>query len=125
MKIINKILFLTVCASLFSCSKNNSIDPTVLTGKWKLTATMASPGPPVPWEPVLSSNYVQFDSYGKLGGTVYMAFSSYAIKDSVTLVFTTPTQSSQNFRYSLKNGILEIDGYCIEGCGNRFTKVSN
>lgn len=118
------LLVILIITSAYACNKNSDTAQTLLTGKWKLTQLYASTGPPGQWVPAINNSYVIFYSNGVMGGSVFPNFTSFSIKDSVTLVLFKNDQSSYSFRYSLKNKVLEIDPPCIEGCGIRLSQVS-
>src|SRR5258708_4897247 len=118
---------------LFTCKKGGSptIPDNTLTGKWKLSESLADPGDGSgKWMPVaaaLSSRYVQFDGNGKLEGTAFPNDVSYVVKDSITLTFISKDNVQQNYRYSIENGSLDMspDGpiRCYEACGTRYVRV--
>jgi hypothetical protein len=127
MKTITKILLLSMVVFGFACKKADSGEPTALTGKWKLTERYISTGGPGQWTPATGNDYVQFaNNNGTVSGTVFSDYIRYAIKDSVTVVFFKNDQTQQNYRYTIKNGVLQMGPagpiYCIEGCDIRFTK---
>jgi hypothetical protein len=125
------ILIVVFCGVLFTCKKDGHTAGNNLTGKWKLTESLADPGDGsgkwtnVPTSPVV---YVQFDSDGKLEGTAFPEYISYVIKDSVTLTFTSKDDVLQNYRYSIKAGTITIspDGpiRCFEACGTKYVKLN-
>ncbi|MES2109712.1 MAG: hypothetical protein V4577_13225 [Bacteroidota bacterium] len=126
-------LFLVILlAAVFfaTCKKDSHTANTTLTGKWKLTESLADPGDGSgKWRPVPTSAvvYIQFESNGKLEGTAFPEYVSYAIKDSVTLTFTSKDNTLQNYRYAIKNDTISMspDGpiRCFEACGARYVKV--
>jgi hypothetical protein len=131
MKTLTNILSITMIVVICACNKEK-IDNSSLTGKWKLTQTLISAGGPTQWAAVPAKtnyDYVQYDSDGKLEGTVFPDYVKYAIKDSVTLIFTKNDNTQQNYRYSIKNGQLTMSPagpiLCIEGCALGFSKVGN
>jgi hypothetical protein len=133
MKTLSFILLLFLGLFLITCKKDNSgvVDNT-LTGRWKLTETYASIGGGNGTEnyvPVSKTNqdYIIFNTNGTLNGTAFPNEVSYVLKDSVTIAITSKDNSVENYRYSIKNGVLQMSParpiFCIEGCGQRFSKV--
>ena len=130
MRSIYSILIIAVLAA--SCRKTGvSVDASKLQGKWKLTEDFISDGSPGQWQPVAQKqnyDYVQFDANGHLESTVYTTYQNYAVTDSVTLTFSK-TDTLEHYRYTLQGETLTLSPsgpmICIEGCGNRFIKVSN
>ncbi|RWY47966.1 lipocalin family protein [Mucilaginibacter gilvus] len=132
MKTIVKLTAVALILLIAACGKESKfLVNTSLQGKWKLSATYADPGDGSgKYLPVSASNteYVQFKTDGTLAGTAFVNYESYAEKDSVTLIFTaTDHITKQNFRYSIKGNELTMSPagpiMCIEGCGERFTKI--
>jgi hypothetical protein len=132
MKTLTFTLLLFAGLFLITCKKDNSGgNDNTLTGKWKLTETLDDPGNGSgKWMAVpqkANYDYVTFNSSGKLGGTVFSTDVTYALKDSITLTFTSKDGVLQNYRYSIKNGTLVMSPagpiMCIEGCGIKFIKV--
>jgi len=137
MKTFAKVFVLATVVFFAACSKNNMdvIDvfgnPAVLTGKWKLSETLADPGDGSgQWQkvPKESKDYIVFGEDGKLSGNAFEEYSTYAVQDSTTLKFTKPDGVTyQDYRYKLQGGALSMSPagpiMCIEACGIRFKKV--
>ena len=137
MKIFTKILVLAAVVFFAACSKGNMeiidvyADPSVLTGRWKLSETMASPGDgSQEWKKVSKdlNDYIVFGEDGKLSGNAFADYSTYAVKDSITLTFTKADGITyQNYSYKLQGGALNMSPagpiMCIEACGIRFKKI--
>jgi len=131
MKTLSFISLLFLGLFLITCKKDNSgvVDNT-LTGRWKLSETYADPGDGSgKYLPVAKTNtaYVIFNADGTLIGTAFPNDVSYAIKDSVTLAITSKSHAVENYAYKITNGVLQMSPagpiFCIEGCGQRFTKT--
>jgi hypothetical protein len=130
---MKKLKYLLIAAAVFafSCSKDNA-DPKTLTGKWKYYGSSISAGGPLTFTraPKDDTNYVQFESSGKLTSTVFSQYVRYAIKDSVTVTFTKANNEIQNFSYRIKGDLLHLGPagpgpVCIEGCSTSFIKVKD
>lgn len=128
-----KNLFFLFCllaiGFISSCKKGESEQPDAkLVGKWKLTATVASPGGPGVWYDVPSgqNTYLEFKANGTLAGDDLASYyATYVIKDSITLTFT-PKNSAvvQDYLYHIKGNVLTLSPWhlCYEECGSRYIK---
>lgn len=130
MKNTSFALLLILCLPFVSCTKS-LIDPLKLQGKWKITASYISIGPPGKWTPTPTKknyDYVQFNENGSLEGTLFTDYKTYLVKDSTTLTFFKIDKTIENYSYILKDGTLTLSPagpvYCIEGCADRFVKVN-
>ena len=134
MKLNTSRLLATIAVSglitLFSCKKDNSAKDNTLTGKWKLTETYADPGNgKVNYIAVPKDNkeYISFNGDGTLDGSGFANGTTYVVKDSVTIAVTSKDNTVENYRYSIKNGTLQMSPagpiVCIEGCGTRYRKM--
>ena len=129
MKYFACIVSTAIILLLSACRKETFKGNATLSGQWKLIQTLADPGDGSgTWQPAQNvTTTVQFNSDGTLGGTAFPIYNKYAVKDSVTLVFTQPDNTIQNFRYSIHHDSLTMspDGpiRCYEACGERFKKV--
>ena len=137
MRTYTKMLVFLAVVIFAACSKNNMdiIDvfgnPAVLTGKWKLSETLADPGDGSgQWRKVTieSNEYIIFGADGKLSGNAFKDYSTYVVQDSTTLKFTKPDGVTyQNYSFKLQGGALSMSPagpiMCIEACGIRFKKV--
>lgn len=127
MKTLPKTLILiAILTTMFcACKKDNSGGDS-LTGKWKMVQSKVGIAGPGQWVTVPDdkSTYVQFDANGKLEGTAFVGYTTYTVKDSVTLVFTKPDNTVENYRYSISNELLDLSPagpiLCTEGCTYRF-----
>ena len=131
MKTLSFTLLLFLGLFLITCKKDSSgsFDNT-LTGRWKLSETYADPGNGSgKYLPVSKTNtaYVIFNTDGTLNGTAFPNDVSYAVKDSVTLAITSKSNEVENYAFKITNGVLQMSpagpNFCIEGCGQRFSKV--
>jgi hypothetical protein len=129
MKIFTKILAIAMVVLIFACNKDN-VTSLALVGKWKATESLVSAGGPAYWvaAPAKTNyDYIQFDQDGKLEGSAIGDYVKYAVKDSVTVVFSKRDNTIENYRYTIINGVLTMTPigpvYCIEGCGDRYVKV--
>jgi hypothetical protein len=131
MKTLSFTLLLFLGLFLITCKKDNSgVGDNTLTGRWKLSETYADPGDGSgKYLPVTKTNtaYVIFNADGTLNGTAFPNDVSYAVKDSVTLAITSKNHEVENYAYKITNGVLQMSPagpiFCIEGCGQRFSKV--
>ncbi|MEO6520358.1 MAG: hypothetical protein ABIN91_01665 [Mucilaginibacter sp.] len=131
MKAVYRTIFLATVILAVACHKDN-VTETSITGKWKLTEVLADPGDGSgkfnPVAPKADYDYVKFELNGKLEGTVLSDYVRYSIKDSVITVFKTDN-TLQNYQYKIHDGVMDMSPagplFCIEGCANRFVKVSN
>lgn len=137
MRFIHSLLKLLLVSCLFlmaSCSKDKAklvVDDT-LTGTWKLSASYADIGNGQgKWAPVsdhsAALNLVTFKDGGVLEGNAYSDYSTYSVKDSVTLTFFKKDKTEQNYRFKISNGELTMSPAgpirCFEGCGSKFVKT--
>lgn len=130
MKTLSFILLLCLGLFIITCKKDNSATDNTLTGKWKLTETYADPGDgsgKYMAVPKTNTDYVIFNTNGALTGTAFANDVSYVVKDSVTLAITSKNNEVENYAYNITNGVLQMSpagpNFCIEGCGQRFSKV--
>lgn len=117
---------------MVSCSKDKAkliVDET-LSGTWKLSASYADIGNGQgKWTPVSehSASLVTFKDNGVLEGNAFSDYSTYSVKDSVTLTFFKKDKTEQNYRFKIGNGELTMSPagpiMCIEGCGSKFVKT--
>ncbi|HWW42395.1 lipocalin family protein [Pedobacter sp.] len=129
-----KLLLVSCLFLMVSCSKDNAklvVDDT-LQGTWKLSASYADIGNGQgKWMPVsehsASLYLVTFKDNGVLEGNAYSDYSTYSVKDSVTLTFFKKDKTEQNYRFKISNGELTMSPagpiMCIEGCGSKFVKT--
>src|SRR5665213_376467 len=84
-----------------SCKKG-AVDPAhPLIGKGKVTANFISPGGLGAWINVAkgTNDFVQFNADGSIKGNVFPQYSTYAYKDSITLIFTGANVNAENYYY--------------------------
>jgi hypothetical protein len=127
MKYFAYLLPIAIILLASACSKENIKGNSTLSGKWKLVETLADPGDGSgKWQQVLNGTEVQFYANGTLSGTAFPIYTSYNIRDSVTLTFTQPDKTIQNFWYNIRHDTLFMTWagpiMCIEACGMRFKK---
>lgn len=138
MKVYTKLLVIPAILFFFAaCSKDNtesaglSADPSVLTGKWKLSETRMDIGDgKSEWKPVEkgTDKYLEFKENGSLSGNTFPNYPLYSLKDSSIIMFKEADGIKyQNYRYELKDGKLSMSPagpiWCIEACGGRYIKV--
>jgi hypothetical protein len=119
------IMLVFICA----CNKDSNSQAT-FTGKWKLTAAKVGTGGPGQWVTISGqqsdTSYVQFNPNGKLLSTAFAGYTSYVVKDSVTVVFAKDDNTKENYSYSINNGLLDLSPagpiFCTEGCTYRFSR---
>lgn len=130
MKNLTLISTITIIAFFAACKKDttNAVNAP-LTGNWKLVANYISTGSPGQWHDATGQApaYVNFNNNGTITGNQYADYTRYAVKDSVTLVFTKKNSGDmQNFRYQIRKDTLEMSPagpiFCTEGCAVRFIK---
>ncbi|MEO6977855.1 MAG: hypothetical protein ABJA76_12965 [Mucilaginibacter sp.] len=130
MKTLTFTLLLLFGLFLITCKKDNSANGNTLPGRWKLTQTYADIGTgkenyiPVPKD---NKEYIIFNTDGTLDGSGFANGASYVVKDSITIAITSKDNTIENYRYSIKNGTLQMSPagpvICIEGCGTRYRKL--
>ena len=129
MKSLLKRCLVTLVIFTVSCKKDSLINS--LNGTWKQTEYYMSIGGPGSWKQVdkKSNYYVQINKDGTLAGNSYSDYKTYTIKDSTIVTFYKPDGTFENYYYTITNNVLTLSPagpiICIEGCGNRFTKISN
>jgi hypothetical protein len=137
MKIYTKLFAVAAIFLVSACSKDTTqgvdllVDPTVLTGKWKLSEIRNDIGDgKSQWEKVDAGTekYVVFNKDSTLSGNNFSNYPVYSQKDPNTLMFKEADGIKyQNYRYELKDGKLSMSPagpvWCIEACGARYIKV--
>jgi hypothetical protein len=132
-KSVQLLLFVLVFF-VAACDKDNlQTTDNTLTGKWKLSETLADPGDGSgEWTPVAKKtpyDYIEFKENGNFTGTAWILneYKSYMLKDDITIQFSIDEDRKQEFRYSIINGVLSMSpsypSFCIEPCGARYVKV--
>lgn len=112
-----------------SCTKNlneNTPHPVVLTGRWKLTETLADPGDGSgKWARVKKNEnfYIEFDKNGGFSSAQSSNINTYRVTDSVTIEFTLNDKTTHNYRYYINRSILTLMPPCIEPCGMRYVRI--
>lgn len=127
-----KLLLVSCLFLMVSCSKDKAkliVDET-LSGTWKLSASYADIGNGQgKWTSVSehSASLVTFKDNGVLEGNAFSDYSTYSVKDSVTLTFFKKDKTEQNYRFKISNGEMTMSPagpiMCIEGCGSKFVKT--
>ncbi len=133
MKKTFKLLLLSTILFTISCSKSKDklvLDEKLTGGRWKLSESLNDPGSgTAKWAPVSANPvyYVSFKDNGQMEGNMYPDYTSYTLKDSVTLSFIKKDKSIQNYRYKIDKGVLSMSPagpiMCIEACGTRYVKI--
>jgi len=127
---MRNLTIVAILIILFSaaCKKDNVKETNTLTGKWRTAGNMVSAGGPMYYvAPQNKDIYVQFNTDNTLGGDAFPGFSSFKIKDSVTVTFTKPDKTTyQNYNFSFRHDTLFISPrepiMCIEGCAALFVR---
>lgn len=125
-----KIALLCICMMfVLSCKKDGKNDSSDITGRWKLSETLADPGDGSgKWRKAESTDYIQFFADGKLISDSYKEYTSYKLTDSANIAFSKDDKTIQNFRFTLKDGTLSLSPngpiFCIEGCGVRYKRAN-
>jgi hypothetical protein len=123
-----RLLSMIILFLVTSCDKENvSLDRETITGRWKLTETLADIGNGSgKWTPVApkDTKIVEFRADGSLSGNAFPDYVDYILEDSVTINLIRKDLHLGVYRYSFENGKLNM-GYkgCIEACGLRFEKI--
>jgi hypothetical protein len=122
MKNLHNLILVFIILSLTACEKSGSDN--LITGKWKLTETLADPGDGSgKWQSVSGSKtYLILNSDGSITGSGDTSFNQYRIIDDrmIEFVFQNGTTTIRN--YKLSGNSLEISGGCYEACGTRYKK---
>jgi len=122
MKNLHNLILVFIILSLTACEKSGSDN--LITGKWKLTETLADPGDGSgKWQSVSGSKtYLILNSDGSITGSGDTSFKQYRIIDDrmIEFVFQNGTTTIRN--YKLSGNSLEISGGCYEACGTRYKK---
>jgi len=126
-----QVLSMLILFLITSCDKENvNLDSKSLTGKWKLTESLADIGNgQSSWKEVSKKDIkrVEFKANGELAGDAFPDYVSYSIKDSVTISMTHKNQSIQNYTFRFEDNKLSMSPagpiMCIEACGSRFEKM--
>ena len=124
MKNLLILTFLFSSLLLISCSKSET--DTILTGKWRLSETLADPGDGRgKWENAKSNKmYLIFNTDGTLSGSESAGYKSYTVLDSVKIEFILKNDSKTISAYKISGNSLLITPPCFEACGSRFIKVN-
>jgi len=122
MKKLNNLILVFIILSLTACEKLGSENS--ITGKWKLSETLADPGDGSgKWQSVNGNKiYFILNSDGSITGNSETGFKQYRIVDDrmIEFVFQNGTTTIRN--YKLSGNSLEISGGCYEACGSRYKK---
>lgn len=125
-------IVLALVLVLFACKKNTtsgSNDVKNLSGKWKLTEQLVSPGPIGEWKPVNTNpaSYVEFTKKGDIiSSTLFTGYTKYEFNgDSTKLILKSSSGlTTLELYFKLEYPKLSISLPCIEPCGMRFKKVN-
>jgi hypothetical protein len=118
-RFLTSIFFIILFASCEKTEEGSS-----LVGKWKLVATLNDPGNGSgEWLPATQYATIKLSKDGSVKTRNLSEFKKYEVIDSVTIKFTSPNDSTINYKYSLKGGGLELKPPCIEPCGLRFLRI--
>lgn len=128
MKPLSFILLSIIICVTFGCEKQ-PVDGTILTGKWKHVKSFYSIGGPQIEKDVKDGDYLLFAENGALSGDGATSYTSYSVKDSITLSFKRADNTIQDYWYAINDGILTLSPlapiHCIEGCSEQYKKVSD
>jgi hypothetical protein len=124
MKQLQAIFLLLLLVTIGGCATMNT--GSKLTGKWRLTETLADPGDGSgKWKPVESDeSYLTFDSEGGLSSTDSPGYRSYALVDSNKIEISFADGRKQVMTYHVDGSTLTLSPQCIEACGSRYTRVN-
>ena len=123
------VLLFVFAAIFFGCKKNAVVSGKSVTGKWKLTEILVSPGPIGKWEPADSNNpeFITFQADGTFSstGNRFQGVDRYEISTDYTSItfFITATQNQFIYVLKIEPGTLTLSPFCIEPCGLRFVKA--
>jgi hypothetical protein len=122
MKNLQNLIFVFIILSLTACEKIGS--ETSITGKWKLTETLADPGDGSgKWKSVSGNkSYLILNSDGSITGNGDSSFKQYRIVDDRMIEFVFQNGTTTTRMYKLSGNSLEISGGCYEACGSRYKK---
>lgn len=122
MKIFYNLIIVFIFLSVTACEKFRS--DTSLTGKWKLTETLADPGDGSgKWVSVKNSDsYLQINADGTLSSNNFINYKQYRVIDDQKIEFIYQNGMTTILNYKLNGNSLEIKGGCIEACGSRYKK---
>lgn len=122
MKTFHKLYLAFLILSLTACEKFGS--DTSLTGKWKLTETLADPGDGSgKWVSVKNSDsYLLINADGTVSGNNFRNFKQYRVIDDQKIEFIYQNGTPTILSYKLSGNSLEISGGCFEACGSRFRR---
>lgn len=122
MKNLHNLILVFIFLSLTACEKSGS--DTTITGKWKLTETLADPGNGSgKWVSVKNSDsYLLINADGTISGNYFTDFKQYRVIDDKEIEFIYQNGSKTTRKYNLNGNALEISGGCFEACGSRYKK---
>ena len=120
------ILLTTMLA--LACSRNVEKHDecyALLTGKWKFIQyyTNIGSGPNSMQPAPVNQTYIQFNANGTVSSDIegFSNFTHYQVPNDSSLVFVAPAGDYTMF-FKIKEGTLEINPLCVEGCGYQFKK---
>lgn len=121
-KTLHNSILVLIILSLTACEKSSS--DTSITGKWKLTETLADPGDGSgKWISVKNSDsYLLINADGTISGNIFTNFKQYRVIDDTEIEFIYQNGTTTTRKYKLNGNALEISGACFEACGSRYKK---
>jgi len=121
-KKLNNLILIFIILSLTACEKFGSDNS--ITGKWKLSETLADPGDGSgKWQSFNGNKtYLILNSDGSITGSGDTSFKQYRIVDDRMIEFVFQNGTTTTRMYKLSGNSLEISGGCFEACGSRYKK---
>jgi len=131
------ILFILIIASFSSCTEEDVfLKNKDLIGKWKLIEQYSDPGDGSgDFQPIESKRIIEFFKNGKIiSNGSFCAMNSdtgehgvgvFNDKTEAILVKNECNSSEYKINYKLIDGNLQLWYPCIEGCAQKFEKVSS
>ncbi len=125
MKKLILVFLLALSTAYLSCKKGDD-GPDSIYGTWKLTEWFADPGDG-------SSNstyqkytgepkYIMFQKSGKVAGDQVLGITKFKVLDNETLEAAVGNGQPFTMRYKLTADTLQLNPFCIEGCGYRYIR---
>ena len=142
---MKKYLLIVFLVIISSCTSDDSkpTDETGLIGKWKLIEQLTDPGDGSgTFQPISSERVIEFFSDGTVSINGDLCFMTSEVGETVTGTYIKTSDSNSDIQYegeifpnscssrSAKvyfdlpvSGNLILWYQCIEGCGQKFTKI--
>jgi len=142
---MKKVALILLAIFLFSCTSddNKPTDETGLIGKWKLIEQLADPGDGSgTFQPISSERVIEFFSDGTVSVNGNLCFMTSEVGKTVTGTYMKTSDNNSDTQFdgeiipnscssrSAKvyfdlpsSGSLILWYLCIEGCGQKFTKI--